>query len=72
MKRLGIKNQNVTLEQMGLQTITKHENLYNKMQNREIMITSICSDSLRKITLGIKSSMKQTIEIEAGTLLFPD
>lgn len=56
-KRLGINNPNVTLEQMGLQTISKKENLYNKMQDRKIMITNICSDSLRKITLGIKSSM---------------
>lgn len=57
---------------MGLQSITKKENLYNKMQDRKIRITSICSDSLKKVKVEIKSSIEQTIELEAGTLLFPD
>ena len=56
-KRLGIQNQNVTLEQMGLGVITKKENLYNKMQDRKIRITNISSDSLRKIKVGIKSNV---------------
>lgn len=54
-KRLGVSNPNITLQQLGLDTIQKQDNLYNKMDNRQLRITSICAENLKKVKLGIKS-----------------
>ncbi len=60
-KRLGIKHQKITLDDMGFSEIKNFNNLWNMAKIKKIKIMSITSNTEKSVTIRIKTIEPLTV-----------